>query len=158
MLAVYKCFIRSHLEYRYVVYDQPDLSCLISKNELAHSNVALAVSGAIKKGSKEKFYQELGIESLKERRWLRQFSYLWKIVSKKQPAYLYDLILPFQTWSRNKGFLCEPSFVTVSFNSLFVQYATKERNKLDSQIRNAEAYGSFWKILLIFIRPTGNST
>ena len=84
--------------------------------------------------------------------------FLWKIVSKKQPAYLYDLILPFQTWSPNKGFLCEPSFVTVSFNNLFVQYATKERNKLDSQIRNAEAYGSFWKILLIFIRPTGNST
>ena len=82
LLAVYKCFISSHLEYRYVVYDQPDLSCLISKNELAHSNVALAVLGAIKKGSKEKLYQELGIESLKERRWLRQFSFCEKLLVK----------------------------------------------------------------------------
>ena len=75
LLAVYKGFIRSHLDYRYVIYDQSDLPCLIKKKkkkkkkkELAHNNVALAVSGAIKKSSKEKLYRELGFESLKERR------------------------------------------------------------------------------------------
>ena len=52
--------------------------------------------GAIRGTSKEKLYQELGFESLKDRRWLRRLCYLYKIVNTKQPAYLYDLIPPFQ--------------------------------------------------------------
>ena len=38
---------------------------------------------------------------------------------------------------------------------LFSPYAIKEWNKLDPEIRNAETYASFRKMLLNFIRPTG---
>ena len=49
----------------------------------------------------EKLYQELGFESFKDRRWLRWLCYLHKIVNTKQPAYLYNLIPPFQRLLRN---------------------------------------------------------
>ena len=66
-------------------------------------NAALAITGAIRGTSKEKLYQELGFESLKDRRWMRRLCYLYEIVSIKQPAYLYDLIPPFQRSLRNKS-------------------------------------------------------
>ena len=41
---------------------------------------------------------------------------------------------------------------------IFLPYAIKEWIKLDSEIRNAETYASFRKMLLNFIWPMGNST
>ena len=96
LLTVYKCFIRPHLDYGDVIYDQPNLSSLTNKIESVQYNAALAITGAIRGTSKEKLYQELGFESLKDRRWLRQLCDLYKIVNTKQLAYLYDLIPPFQ--------------------------------------------------------------
>ena len=77
----------------------------------------LGIMGAIRGTSTEKLYQELGFESLKDRRWLRRLYYLYKIVNTKQPAYLFDLILLFQRSSRNKGCIYEPS--TVFFKTFF---------------------------------------
>ena len=44
----------------------------------------------------------------------------------KQPAYLYDLIPPFQRSSRNKGCIYEPFCRTVSLKNSFLPYAIKE--------------------------------
>ena len=114
--------------------------------------------GAIWRTSKEKLYQELGFESLKDRRWLRRLCHLYKIVNTKKSSYLYDLIPPFQSSSRNRGCIYEPLCGTVSFKNSFLPYAIKEWNKLDSEIRSAEAYAFFRKMLLNFIRPIANST
>ena len=70
--------------------------------------MALAITGAIRGTSEEKLYQELDFESLKDTRCLRWLYYLYKIVSAKQPPYLYDIIPPFQRSSRNKGYVYEP--------------------------------------------------
>ena len=141
-----------------IIYDQPNVSSLASKIESVQYNTALAIAGAIRGTSKEKSYQELGFESLKDRRWLSRLCYLYKIVNTKQPAYFYDLIPPFQRSSHNKGCIYEPFCRTVSFKNSFLLYAIKEWNKLDSEIRNAETYASFRKMLLNFTRPIGNST
>ena len=79
-----------------MIYDQPNLPSVANKIESVQYNAALVITGAIKGTSKEKLYQELGFESLKDRRWLRRLCYLYKIVNTKQPFYLYDLIPPFQ--------------------------------------------------------------
>ena len=158
LLTVYKCFIRPHLDYGDVIYDQPNLSSLTNKIESVQYNAALTIAVAIRGTSEEKLYQELGFESLKDRRWLRWLCYLYKIVDSKQPAYLYDLIPPFQRSSRNKGCIYEPFCRTVSFKNSFLPYAIKEWNKLYFEIRNAKTYASFRKMLLNFIRPIGNST
>ena len=122
LLTVYKCFIRPHLDYGDVIYDQPNLS--IQYNTVQY-NAALAITGAIRGSSKGKLYQELGFESLKDRRWLRRLCYLYKIVNTKQPAYLYDLIPPFQRLSRNKGCIYEPFCRTVSFKKFFFTACNK---------------------------------
>ena len=92
----YKCFIRPHLDYGDVIYDQPNISSLANKIKSVQYQVALAIIGAIRGTSQEKLYQALGFESLKDRRRLRRLCYLYKIVNAKQLTYLYDLIPPFQ--------------------------------------------------------------
>ena len=94
LLTYYKCFIRPHLDYEDVIYDQTNLYPLANKIKSVQYNPALAITGAIRETSKEKLYQELGFESLKDRRWLKRLCYLYKIVNTKQPAYLYDLFPP----------------------------------------------------------------
>ena len=95
MLTVYKCFIKPHLDYGDVIYNQPNLSPLAHKTELVQYNMALAIAGAVRGTSKEKLYQELVFESLKDRKWLKQLYYLYKIENTKQPVNLFDLIPPF---------------------------------------------------------------
>ena len=125
MLTIYKCFIRPHLDYGDVIYDQPNLSSLVNKIASAQYNGALAITGAIRGTSKKKLYQELGFKSLKDRRWLRRLYYLYKIVSTKQPAYLYDLIPPFQRSTPSKGCVYEPFCRTMSFKNSFLPYAIR---------------------------------
>ena len=68
LLIIYKSFIRPHLDYGDIVYDQPNNSSLSEKIESLQYNAALAITGAIKGSSKEKLCQELGFASLKDRR------------------------------------------------------------------------------------------
>ena len=83
--------------------DQPNNSRLSHKMESVQYNPALAITGTIRGISKEKLYQELGLESLKDRRWLRRMSYLYKIASTKLPTYLYELIPALQRSHRYPG-------------------------------------------------------
>ena len=59
LLRIYKSFIRPHLDYGDVIYDQPNNNRLSEKIESIQYNAALAVTGAIKGTSREKLYQEL---------------------------------------------------------------------------------------------------
>ena len=56
--------------------------------------MALAITGVIKGTSKRKLYEELGLESLKDRTWLRHLCYLHKIASTKMRPYLYEILPP----------------------------------------------------------------
>ena len=71
LLTIYKSFIRPHLDYGDVIYDQPNNNRLSEKIESIQYNAALAITGTIRGTSREKLYQEVGCESLKDRRWLR---------------------------------------------------------------------------------------
>ena len=52
LLIIYKSFIRSDLDYRDIVYDQPNNSSLSEKIEFVQYNAALAITGSIKGSSK----------------------------------------------------------------------------------------------------------
>ena len=80
LLIIYKSFIRPHLDYGDIVYDQPNNSSLSEKMEYLQYNAALAITDAIKGSSKENLYQELGFGSLKDRRWMRKLCYLYKVI------------------------------------------------------------------------------
>ena len=157
LLTIYKSFARRHLEYGCVVYDQPNNFRLSDKTETVQYNAALAITGAIRGTSKKKLYQELGLESLKDRRWLRRMSYLYKIISTKLPPYLRELIPPLQRSHRYPG--CFQTLrCKTTFQNLFLPFTVTERNKLYTDIKNTDSHEMFHKKLLTFIRPLENDT
>ena len=96
LLTIYKSFVSPHFHYRDVIYDQPNNSRMSDKIETVQYNAALSITGTVRGTPKEKLYQELELESLKDRRWLRRMPYLCKIILTKLPPYLYELIPPLQ--------------------------------------------------------------
>ena len=67
LLSIYKTFLRSHLDYCNVIYDKPHNEKFPDTLESIQYNATLAITGAIKGKSKEKIYNELGLEYLKDR-------------------------------------------------------------------------------------------
>ena len=70
--TIYKSFIRPHLDYGHILYDQMFNNSFHEKLESIRYNAALAITGAIRGNSGEKLYQELDFESLQQRRWYRK--------------------------------------------------------------------------------------
>ena len=71
LLTIYKFFLKPHLDYGDVIYDRAFNKFFQNKLESVQYDAALAITGAIGDSSREKLYQELGLESLKSRRWYR---------------------------------------------------------------------------------------
>ena len=92
LLTICKTFIRSQLDYADVIYVQAYNSAFHDKLESIQYNACLAITGEIRGTSTEKIYQELGLESLKSRRWLRKLCRFYKIFNEKSPSYLFKLI------------------------------------------------------------------
>ena len=64
LLTIYKSFIRPHLDYGDIIYGQAYNTSFHQKLELLQYNACLATTGAITGTSREKLYDELGLESL----------------------------------------------------------------------------------------------
>ena len=64
LLTIFRSFIRLHLDYSDIIYDQAYNLSFHQKLELIQYNAALALTRAIRGSSKEKLCQELGLESL----------------------------------------------------------------------------------------------
>ena len=71
LVTFYKAFIRPHLDYAHI-YDKPHKKYTCSKIQSLQYNATLAFTGAIRGSSKEKLFQELGLEHLRSRRWSRE--------------------------------------------------------------------------------------
>ena len=83
----YKLFVRTHIDYGDIIYDQPNNESFCNKIERVQYNAALAITGALRGTSQTKLYHELGLESLKFRRWMRRLYMPYKIKTCKLPEY-----------------------------------------------------------------------
>ena len=92
LFTIYKSFIRSHFDYGDIIYDQTYNTSFHQRLESLQYNAALAITGAIRGTSKEKLYNELGLESLQNRRWYRKLSFLYKVIANQSPSYLFKMI------------------------------------------------------------------
>ena len=92
LITIYKSFIRPHLDYGDMIYDQTFNMLFQQKVETIQYNAALAITGAIRGSSREKLYQELGLETLQQRRWYRKLCCFYKILKSQSPKYLYSII------------------------------------------------------------------
>ena len=66
-ITIYKCFVGSHLNYGYIIYDQALTVLFTKKKESLQQNPALAVTNAIIGMSREKNHQGLHLEFLQQR-------------------------------------------------------------------------------------------
>ena len=64
LITIYKSFIRPHLDYGDMIYDQTFNILFQQKMETIQYNAALAITGAIRGSSREKLSHQLGFETL----------------------------------------------------------------------------------------------
>ena len=62
LITLYKSFVRPHLDYSDIVYEQPNNESFKQKSERIQYNAALAITGAIKGASQSKLYNELDFQ------------------------------------------------------------------------------------------------
>ena len=85
----YKLYVRPHL-------DDGDVICHNQRDDLmklieeVQYKAALIVCGCWQGTSRERLYEELGWESLSERRWSRRMTIFYKIINGMAPSYLSD--------------------------------------------------------------------
>ena len=159
LLTIYKTFIRSQSDFPGVIYEQAFNFSFHEKLQSLQYNAYLAITGAIRGTSSEKLYQELGLESLKSRRWFRKLRRFYKILNEKSPSYLFDLIPNLNRARETRHSNNVPEIHTRHnyFKNSFFPSTLSERNNLDCKIRNSGSLSIFEKNLLNFMRPCANS-
>ena len=101
---IYKALVRCHLDYCDMIYHiphiqkQPPLGITLhtsmEKVERIQYQAALAITGAWQGSSRLKLYEELGWETLSDRRLCRRILQVHKIIDGKTPSYLNDKLPP----------------------------------------------------------------
>ena len=138
--TIYFTFIRSKLEYGCQVWDncsKEDSDAL----EIFQNSMARIVTGARKGTSTKALYDELGWESLKQRREKVKFKSFKNIVDKKAPDYLIEL-LPNTVGQRRalrnpdnfETFSCRTETFRTSFMPASVKLWNDKRDELGRQI------------------------
>ena len=105
----------------------------------------MAITGAIKGSSRECLYRELGLESLRDRRWYRRLVSFYNINSGNSPDYLKSLI-PENQYSYNEArSVLFKNFRTRSdyFKNSFFPYCVNEWNKLAQGLKNSQTVLKF---------------
>ena len=154
LVTIYKAFLRPLIDYGDIIYDQPQNKSFSEKLEGVQYKAALAKTGAIQGTSRDRIYQELGLESLKSRRWYKRLSCMYKIMNEHAPNYLINLIPKCEKTIRTRNshiptYHCQ----TDCFKFSFFPATLSDWFNLDPSIRNSESISSFKSKLLSFIRP-----
>ena len=126
------------------------------KLESIQYNACLAITEARRDISKEKFNQELGLESFQLRRWYRKLGMIYKIFKSKSPLYLFKLI-PGKTFSCVTRNADNVRYFNINHNfykNSFFTSSIIEWNNIDPNLHN---FGIFKNNILKFVRPKPNS-
>ena len=162
LLTIYKSFARPILEYGDIIYDKPHKIFFMEKIERVQYNVCFVITGAFKGTSRERLYQKLGLESLKDRRWHRKLCCFYKIVKGLSPKYL-TLYLQlhnnpiYLNRSTAKNIVKQTASRVVHFNNKFFPCCSQEWNNLSDDIKSLTSPISFKKALLSFVKTSANS-
>ena len=158
LITKYKAFLRPFTDYGDIIYDQPQNNSFSEKLESIQYKAASEITGAIQGTSRDKIYQELGLESLKSRKWYKRLSLTFKIMKEEALIYLINLISKCKQTIRTRNnripvYHCR----TESFKHSFFPSTLKDWFSLDESIRNSETISTFKNRLLSFIRQVQNN-
>ena len=143
---MYKTLVRSHLDYCDIIYHIPSkhnqfgeiLNTLMERVEKIQYHAALAITGAWQGSNRSKLYDELGWESLSDRRWRRRVLQIHNIVTSA-PCYLGNKLPRFRRplYSQNNanifhGIRCK----TDRYMNSFFPNGTNSWNNVISHFKN----------------------
>ena len=145
LLTIYKSNVRPHLDYGDIIYDRPNNDSFVKKLESVQYNAALAITGAIRGTSKDRICQELGLESLSDRRWYRRLCLFWKIVNGKSPIYLKERIpnIQFSHNTERKKLFSKMRYNNGYYGNTFFPFCVNQWNNLNHGIRTSESISVF---------------
>ena len=163
---MYKALVRPHFDYCDIIYHVPSillqpplgvsLNSLMEDVERIQYKAALAITGSWQGSSRSKLYDELGWESLSDRRMCRRLLQTHKIISKKTPSYLHDKLPP-----NRRPFLptvfCEIRSRTNRYSNSFFPDAISTWNKIITHFENFPTYDTFKDHIISLIRPERRS-
>ena len=159
LITIFKSFMRPILDYGDIIYNRAYNTSFHQNIESIQYNAALAITGAVRGTSREKLYQELGFESLQQRRWYRKLCCLFKKVNNQSPRYLFQLVPSLNTryFSRNSESIPQLRTKHDFLRNSFFPSTIKEWNNLDPQIRKSKSISIFKNNILKFIWPKPNN-
>ena len=116
--------MRLLIDYGDIIYDQPQNESFCEKGESVQYKATLAITGPKQGTSRDNIYQELGLESLKSRRWYKRLVYMFKIMNEKAPSYLINLIPNYEPTIRTRNdsipsYKCRANCFKYSFFSFY---------------------------------------
>ena len=154
LLKICKSFVRPSLDYGDAIYDKPFNEFFKTKVEMIQYWAALVITRAIKGTSCDHLYQEIGLESLADRRWSRKIFFFHKIVNGLLPSYLQSYLSHYNYGEYQTRSACQNKVKTLSgrtkaFNSSFYPYSIKEWCALSEEIRNTVSVNEFHKISVL---------
>ena len=167
---MYKAFVCSHLDYCDIIYhisptiNPPPLlltfNPLMEKLEKVQYQAALAVTGAWQGSNCSKLNEELGWETLSDRRMGRHILQILKTMNNKTPSYLKDK-LP----SKHRPFFnspvfnvfCEIKFKTSRYMNSFFHHAISSWNIIISHFEDFPSFDSLKDHILSLARSVNKS-
>ena len=169
---IYKLYVRPHPDYGDIIYDVADLNktsiftnkpsnSLMEKIESIQYQAALIVTGAWQGSSRIKLYDDLGWESLQDRRSARKLCLLYEVQKTNFPVYLDNALRAcrYNENSRNfnrlllKNIPCR----TNRFKSTCLPSVIRDWNLLSYDIKSASSKNAFKNKMLKQMRPAGKS-
>ena len=143
LITIYKALLTPLPDYGDIIYDQPHNESVCEKLESVQYKVALAMAAAVQGTSREKIYQELGLESLRARRWYKRLSCMFKIVKEEAPNYLINLIPKIQQTTRTRINRMPTVHRRTDFQKFFFSFHSKRLVQIYETIRNSESISIF---------------
>ena len=132
----------------------------MEKVERIQYQAALAISGAWRGSSRSKLYEELGWETLSDRRMSRRILQIHKIYNNKTPLYLNDKLPPncralFSGNARNtfREIICKPN----RYKNSFFPNAIASWNIFIKHFEDVPSFDILKKHINIFLRPKTRS-
>ena len=124
--------------------------------EKTQYQAALAITGAWKGTNTDKIYEELGWESLDQRRVFRRLTMAYKIFKNMTPTYLKEHIPLNQTRYSLRG-NCKVALISCNknrFQNSFFPNTIKLWNGLDDALKNSSSLRVFKASIIKIIRPS----
>ena len=166
---IYKMQIRSHFDFCDIIYHKPPnkhdfnssttLNSQMNLLERIQYQAALAITGTWKGTNTDKIYEELGWETLDNRRLIRRLLLFYKIMNHLSPNYLLEP-LPIQQGRyrlRNNCIINTIPCRTDNYRNSFYPNTISLWNGIDTHLKNSPSLTNFKSSLIKIIRPSKKS-